>query len=302
MSSFTDNISVAPPAKEVHSVARALAVVESLTRSDHELGVSEIANVTGLAVGTVHRLLATLVYYGYVRQNAATRRYGPGVKLLSVAAAAHERIGAISRPFLTRLMQTSQETANLAVLESKSALYVEQVPPPRMLRIFTEPGNRVPLHAAGTGKVLLAYQQPCVIESIIEQTGLPCATPNTITDPCALLEVLEQVRNQGYAMDMEEQEDGVCCLAAPVFASDGWILAATSISGPESRLSRSRLYELVPHIKSVAAALSRSINSIDALKLQGPLENSRVNSLTDSVTHLELPTLQSSTTAVQYGT
>jgi IclR family acetate operon transcriptional repressor len=262
LSRFTDNSFAGPPAKEVHSVARALAVVESLTRSDRELGVSEIANVTGLAAGTVHRLLATLVYHGYVRQNAATRRYGPGVKLLSVAAAAHERIGAISRPFLTRLMQTSQETANLAVLESNSTLYVEQVPPPRMLRIFTEPGNRVPLHAAGTGKVLLAYQQPGIIESIIEETGLARVTPNTITDRSALLEMLEQVRRQGYAMDLEEQEEGVCCLAAPVFTPDGQILAAMSVSGPASRLSSSRLHELVPCIRSVVGALDKALNCV----------------------------------------
>src|SRR4051812_8681805 len=107
-----------PPAKEVHSVGRALDIVEALARSDHELGVSEVAGVTGLAPGTAHRLLATLAYHGYVRQNVATRRYGPGIKLLSVAADAHERIGGIARPFLTRLMQASQETANLAVLEA----------------------------------------------------------------------------------------------------------------------------------------------------------------------------------------
>jgi IclR family acetate operon transcriptional repressor len=262
VANFTDNSSVAPPAKEVHSVARALAVVESLTRSDHELGVSEIANSTGLALGTVHRLLATLVYHGYVRQNAATRRYGPGVKLLSVAAAAHERIGAISRPFLTRLMQTSQETANLAVLKSNSTLYVEQVPPPRMLRIFTEPGNRVPLHAAGTGKVLLAYQQPGVIESIIEETGLTRVTPNTITDRSALLDRLEQVRCQGYAVDLEEQEEGVCCVAAPVFTPDGQILAAVSVSAPASRLSSGQLNKLVPCIRSVVGALGKALNCV----------------------------------------
>ena len=266
MSDFTDDRSAEHPAKEVHSVGRALSILEALTRSDHELGVSEIAKTTGLAVGTVHRLLATLAYHGYVRQNIVTRGYGPGVKLFSVAAAAHERVGASARPCLTRLMQASQETANMAVLESNSTLYIEQIPPPRMLRIFTEPGNRVPLHTAGTGKVLLAYQPPNVIESIIEETGLPRATPNTITDPSTLLEVLEQARKQGYAMDMEEQEEGVCCLAAPVFTPDGRILAATSISGPASRLSRSRLHELVPHIKGVAAALSRAINSIEALE------------------------------------
>jgi IclR family acetate operon transcriptional repressor len=252
-----------PPAKEVHSVGRALDIVEALARSDHELGVSEIAGVTGLAPGTAHRLLATLAYHGYVRQNAATRRYGPGIKLLSVAADAHERIGGIARPFLTRLMQASQETANLAVLEANSTRYIEQVPPPRMLRIFTEPGKRASLHTAGTGKVLLAFQQPRVVQTIIEKIGLEPVTANTITDPDELSKVLLTVRSQGYAIYIEEQEEGVCCLAAPVFTPDGQILAAMSISGPANRLTRGRLAELVPHVKSVADALSRTINSVD---------------------------------------
>jgi IclR family acetate operon transcriptional repressor len=191
-----------PPAKEVHSVGRALDIVEALARSDHELGVSEVAGVTGLAPGTAHRLLATLAYHGYVRQNVATRRYGPGIKLLRVAADAHERIGGIARPFLTGLMQASQETANLVVLEANSTRYIEQVPPPRMLRIFTEPGKRAPLHTAGTGKVLLAYQQPRVVQTIIEKTGLGPVTANTITDPDELSKVLLRVRSQGYAIDM----------------------------------------------------------------------------------------------------
>ncbi|HEX5700456.1 MAG TPA: helix-turn-helix domain-containing protein, partial [Rubrobacter sp.] len=89
------------PAKEVHSIARALTVLESLTKSDHDLGVSEIAKLTGLPVGTSHRILATLAYHGYVRQNYETRRYGPGMRLLGIAASAHERLGRIARSFLT---------------------------------------------------------------------------------------------------------------------------------------------------------------------------------------------------------
>jgi IclR family transcriptional regulator, acetate operon repressor len=259
------------PAKEVHSIARALTVLESLTKSDHDLGVSEIAKLTGLPVGTSHRILATLAYHGYVRQNDETRRYGPGMRLLGIAASAHERLGRTARSFLTQLMQASQETANLAILEGNSTLYIEQVPPPRMLRIFTEPGNRAFLHAAGTGKVLLAYQDQNVIDSIVERTGLPRLTPNTITEPAALLEVLERVRTQGYAIDLEEQEEGVCCLAAPVFTPDGALLAAMSVSGPAGRLGRGRLHDLVPHIKRVASALSRTINSIENRSPRAPV-------------------------------
>lgn len=250
------------PVKGVHSVGRALTILESLTRMGRELGVSEISSLTGIATGTVHRLLATLAYHGYVRQNTENRKYSPSMKLLSVAAAAHEQTGAVARPFLTKLMQVSQETANLAILEGNSTLYVEQVPPPRMLRIFTEPGNRVPLHTAGTGKVLLAYQPPLVVESVIADTGLPGATPNTITERETLIPVLAAARKLGYAIDLEEQEEGVCCLAAPVFTPDGKIFAAMSISGPASRLGRSRLNSLIPHVKGVAAGLTRALGSM----------------------------------------
>jgi DNA-binding IclR family transcriptional regulator len=102
------------------------------------------------------------------------------------------------------------------------------------------------------------------VQTIIEKTGLEPVTANTITDPDELSKVLLRVRSQGYAIDMEEQEEGVCCLAAPVFTPDGQILAATSISGPANRVTCGRLAELVPHVKGVADALSTTINSVDA--------------------------------------
>lgn len=262
MSDYYTDEKLANQPPRVHSVERALTILNRLAGVKREMGVSEIASLTDLASGTVYRLLATLAYHGYVRQNLDTRKYSLGMRFLSVAAAAHGQIGPIARPHLTQLMQVSQETANLAVLEANRVLYVEQVPPPRMLRIFTEPGNRVPLHTAATGKVLLAYQPPHVIRSIIQETGLPPVTPNTITDRSTLLDLLECVKRQGYAIDLEEQEEGACCLATPVFTSDGQILAAMSVSGPASRLAQSRLNNLVPSIRSIAAALGKVINSI----------------------------------------
>jgi IclR family acetate operon transcriptional repressor len=260
LSDFTDDRLLDHPAKEVHSVGRALAILESLTRSDHELGVSEISKVTGLAIGTVHRLLATLAYHGYVRRNSQTRKYGPGIKLLSVAAAAHGRIGAISRPFLTELMEVSGESSNLAALEKNSVVYLDQVPAARMVRMFTEPGNRSPLHSTGTGKVLLAYQPAEIIDSIIGESGLPRFTACTMTDPKQLKDELERIRERGYALDSEEMEEGVRCLAAPIFGPDGSIVAGISISGPVGRLGDSRLDELIPLIKRIALDLSESLS------------------------------------------
>ncbi len=247
----------------VQSVERALDILEVLGRSGSELGVSEIGAATGLAAGTVHRLLGTLVSRDYVRRDERTRKYSLGLKPLIMAIAARERLGPLALPFLEELMQVSHETANLAILESNSTLYIEQSSPPsRMLRIFTEPGNRVPLHTTGVGKALLAYQTPRLVDFIIEHKGLSRQTVSTITDPSQLRTELEQVRQQGYAVDYEEQEEGVRCLAAPVFGSDGEIFAAMSISGPASRLGRERIEDLVPHIKRISSDLSEALESL----------------------------------------
>jgi IclR family acetate operon transcriptional repressor len=179
-----------------------------------------------------------------------------------MAIAARERIGPLALPFLEELMQVSQETANLVMLEGNSAVYIEQVSPPsRILRIFTEPGNRIPLHSCGTGKILLAYQSPRLVDFVIARTGLPRHTVSTITDPSQLKTELEKVREDGYAIDFEEQEEGVRCLAAPVFGPDGEVFAAMSISGPASRLERKRLEELVPEATRVSADFSEAFGS-----------------------------------------
>ncbi|MGI8911654.1 MAG: IclR family transcriptional regulator [Rubrobacteraceae bacterium] len=243
----------------VQSVERAFDLLEFLSRSEEELGVGEIGGATGLAAGTAHRLLATLNSRGYVHRNARTRRYSLGLKSLTLSIAARERIGPLALPFLEELMRVSQETANLAIMEGHSTMYIEQVAPQRMLRIFTEPGNRVPLHSTGTGKVLLAYQPPRLVDFIIERADLSRRTASTITEPSQLRAELADVRRRGYAVDYGEQEDGVRCLAAPVFGPDGGIFAAMSISGPASRLETKRQETLIPHLKRISANLSEAL-------------------------------------------
>ena len=246
----------------VQSVERALDILEFLGRSGGELGVSEIGEATGLAAGTAHRLLGTLAARGYVHQNEQNRKYGLGLKSLTMAIATRKRIGPLALPFLEELVQVSQETANLAILEGNSTVYIEQVSPPtRMLRMFTEPGNRVPLHSTGTGKVLLAYQTPRFTEFVIARTSLPQQTVNTITEPSQLKCELEKTRRDGFAVDFEEQEEGVRCLAAPVFGPDGEVFAAMSISGASSRLKKGRVDKLVPDIKRITTAFSEAFDS-----------------------------------------
>ena len=250
-----------PGAGGVQSLERALDILERLSRSKSELGVSEIGPAVKLANGTAHRLLATLVHRGYARQNPETRKYALGIKALALAINVREQLGPMARPFLRELTEISRESSNLAALDRNSVVYIEQVPAPRLVRMFTEPGNRVPPHSSGTGKVLLAYQSEETIDSITRQTGLPRFTPHTITDAEQLKSELEGIRQQGYAVDSEEMEEGVRCLAAPVFGPDGSILAAMSVSGPAGRLDEDRLEVLIPHIKRISDGFSESLRA-----------------------------------------
>jgi IclR family transcriptional regulator, acetate operon repressor len=235
----------------VQSVERALDVIEALAASGREMGVSELGQAVGLPYATIHRLTATLVHRGYVRQEPRSRKYVLGDRLVDLGAAAGRILGSSMRPFLERVVERTGETANLALLEDGYVVYVAQAASPRMVRMFTEVGNRVLPHRTAVGKVLLASQPRPAAERILRRNGLPAATDNTITDEGRFLDELDRVERQGYAVDLEEQEEGVCCVAVPVVAANG-LEAAMSVSGPMGRLGERRREAIVVDLLEVA--------------------------------------------------
>jgi len=245
----------------VQSVERALDLVETLARAQDWVGISELSAATAQPVSTVHRLLMTLIARGYAVRDGQTRRYalGPGARRLTGAALQGPNWDVVASPFLRELMALSGETANLAVIERDCAVYVAQAQSSRLVRMFTELGARVPLHNTGCGKVLLAHQPDDVILPIIAQAGLPARTDRTITDADSLMAELHGIRQRGYAIDDEEQEEGVRCLAVPVRDPAGRVVAGMSISGPASRLDSARIRAFVPHLQRVSATLTAAL-------------------------------------------
>lgn len=246
--------------RSVQSVDRALDLLEALSGADAEVTITALASRTGLHVSTAHRLLATLLRRGYVRQNPDTSRYYAGPKL-AVLAEGRSRFGELrlrARSVLEALAESSRETANLSVLDDTAAVYLETVPGPQMVRLFTTVGNRVPLHATGAGKVLLAWLPAPRREAILERIELHPHTAHTISDLTSLRKALEEIRDRGYAVDDQEFDDGVRCIAVPV-GPLGAPLAAISVSGPASRLGRPRLGELAPLLRRSAGELADSL-------------------------------------------
>jgi IclR family transcriptional regulator, acetate operon repressor len=233
----------------VQSVDRALALLETLAQAEAPMGVAEVAKRTGLAPGTAHRLLNSLLLRGYVRHDTA-RKYSVGTSALRLGDAALRSLARAAGPALSELVAASGETANLAALEGDDVVYVAQVSSPHTLRMSAEVGRHVPPHSTAVGKVLLAALPRERALALLRRTGLPRRTPATITDLPAFERELDLVRERGWAADEEEQEPGVRCVAVPVGAGEQ-VVAAISLSGPAERFGGGRDPVLVTTMQRV---------------------------------------------------
>lgn len=234
----------------VQSVHRALDLLEQLG-VHRESGLSDLAAATGLPLPTIHRLLQTLSDRGYVRR-LPHRRYALGFGFVPLAAAAGTAIGVGADAVLARLVGEVGETANLAVLAGDRAQYVAQAPSAHSMRMFTEVGRLVELHSTGVGKALLARLDPDRVRRIAA-AGLPGHTPHTLTEPGALLADLDRIRKRGYALDEQEQEVGVRCVAVAGTGPAQWL--AVSISGPLTRMTDELVARAVPLLTAAVGRL-----------------------------------------------
>ncbi|MER6419363.1 IclR family transcriptional regulator [Streptomyces sp. NPDC001137] len=242
----------------VQSLERAFDLLERMADAGGEVGLSELSASSGLPLPTIHRLMRTLVACGYVRQQA-NRRYALGPRLIRLGESAARLLGTWARPYLARLVEETGETANMALLDGDEIVYVAQVPSKHSMRMFTEVGRRVLPHSTGVGKALLANTPDDEVRALLSRTGMPAATDRTITTPEGFLAALEEVRRDGYAVDDNEQEMGVRCLAVSVPNSP--TAAAISISGPAGRVTEAATDKIVPVLQQVAVELSEALAS-----------------------------------------
>ncbi len=248
------------PAGSVQSVERTFDLFEALVEAGTAVTLSELSARAELPLGTTHRLLATLTARGYARQDPESRAYAVGYKIMDWAT----RIGAsqlleVARPPMRQLMDETGETVNLVILDRTQIVYADQVAPERLVRMFTEVGNRAPVHSSGAGKVLLAFRPPAEARALMSELDLKGYTPKTITTLSRLEAALAEVRAQGFAVDDGEFEEGVRCLAAPILNGDGVSVAAVSISGPASRVSPDKVPPFSQKLRRCAARISEAM-------------------------------------------
>lgn len=248
-----------PGSGGVQSVERAFALLEAMSRRDRGSGVTELAEDSGLSPSTIHRLLQTLVARGYVRQEPG-RAYALGSGLIRLGEQATSGVATWCLPLLTQLVGQLGESVNLAGLSGDEVVYMAHVPTAQSMRMFTEVGGRVPAHSTGVGKAMLAQLDHDHLRALLARTGMPPVTPFTHTEPAALEDELAVITDRGFAMDEQENELGVRCVAVAAPSSrPGGSRLAVSTSGPVSRVTDALVTRAVPLLTRVATTISEEV-------------------------------------------
>jgi IclR family transcriptional regulator, KDG regulon repressor len=239
------------------SVTSALRVLKVFSDGESELGISSIAQRLQLAKSTVHRLAVTLASEGFLEQNTQNGRYRLGLSLFSLGALVRQRMDVSNQAhsLLGALRDKTQETVHLAILNETSIIYLYNMESAQAIGTRSYIGTRKPAFCTSEGRVLLAFNPPEVAAAVLREELLP-RTPKTVTSAKVLRQVLEDVRQNGYAIDDEESEDGMRSVAAPIRDISGKAVAAIGLAGPIQRLTKKELRRLVPEVLATALGIS----------------------------------------------
>ena len=219
---------------------KSLSVLELLLQQGSAMNMIELSEKLGLYPSNIHRILDTLKYRGYVEQDSHTQKYQLGLKTLELGMAKLHQMDLVKEatPYLKELVNQCNETVHLGVLEEREVMYLAKEESSQTIRMISYVGKRAPLYCTALGKVLLAYIPEEERKKILGEKMLPRLTENTITDKRELEKELDKVKEQGFALDREENEKDVRCIAAPIRNYQGEVIAAISISSPIFRIDK----------------------------------------------------------------
>ncbi len=243
------------------TVDKALRILELL--GQEELRLVDLSARLGEHKSTVQRLLVTLHNRGFVRQDERTKRYSVGLKVLQLAslALADMDLREAARDPMQRLGDLTQETVHLGVYDEPQIVYIDKIESTFPIRMYSRVGARAESYCTGIGKALIAFLTDYEFERYLRKVSFMRFTPRTITSAERLREEVMRIRAQGYALDLQEHEEGVRCAAAPVFRLDGRVAGSISVAAPAFRKSESEIEELAPAVVEAAQQVSMNLGS-----------------------------------------
>jgi IclR family acetate operon transcriptional repressor len=248
------------PAGSVQAIDRGLGVLAIIAASDG-LTLTDLAQRAGLAPSTAHRILASLEAHKFVFHDDERGLWLIGVGAFEVGTAflRNRRLAGIGRIVMHELMERTGETVNLGIEDGGEVVFISQVESHGALRAFFRAGSRAAIHASGVGKALLGEMTEARVREILYKRGLAKFTERTLVAPADLFQELAAIHRRGWAVDDEERNLGMRCVAAPIFNEYGEAIAGVSVSGPTVRITPERALELGPQVKRAAEEITASI-------------------------------------------
>jgi DNA-binding IclR family transcriptional regulator len=243
-------------AESISAVSRVVAVLSAFTATDGPLGISELSRRTGLPKATTHRLTHEMATHGLLDLVGREFRLGLRVFELGETANAQRHLREVAVPYMADLRQATKQTIHLAVLDGVDVVYIQILNSKDAPRMPSRVGGRVPAHATGVGKAILAFSPKPMVDRIL-QAGLSTVGPRTITAPGVLSRQLARIHTTGIAYDNEESAPGAVCAASPITDRTGNAVAALSVSGWSGKLNVHRVAQAV---HTTALTLSRELH------------------------------------------
>ena len=238
----------------VHNIAKLL---RCFSENEGELGVMQLSRMLDMHKSKVSRLLTSLQQEGFIDKNPQSGKYQLGLGLVYMAGIVLDRLDLrrISRPHLVNLAEITQETINISILDRDMCLNIESIISPNPIQYAGRLGRKTPLHCTSTGRIFLA-NLPREEQDMLLLRPLPAYTDKSITDSRVLKKILEQVREQGYAIVHEEFQKGLSAIAAPIRDYTGKVAAAISISGPTYRVGLGEIDQFVRVLQETSREIS----------------------------------------------
>lgn len=222
----------------IQSVDRALKILDLFDEYDTELKITDISDRMGLHKSTIHSLLKTLQMHHYIEQNPENGKYRLGMKLFERGNFVIHSLDvrAVAKKHLIDLSIKTGQTVHLVILDGKEGVYIDKVEGTTGTIIYSRIGRRIPIHCSAVGKILVAFKTKEELHKILNGYNYIMHTPNTISNRKDFLAELEKVREQGFAIDNQENEPGVRCVALPIRNHSGQVVASISMSSPISNM------------------------------------------------------------------
>lgn len=242
----------------IQSIDRALRILDLFDEYETELKITDISERMQLHKSTVHSLLKTLQSRNYIEQNVENGKYRLGMKLFERGNLVIRSldIRTISKKYLIDLSVKTGNTVHLVILDGKEGIYIDKVEGSSATVLYSRIGRRIPVHCSAVGKALVAHKNGVELNEILDGYVYKQHTPNTLTNENAFIAELEKVRSTGYAMDREENEPGITCLAVPIWDHSGSVVAAMSMSQHSASVNDDKMDRTVQMLKEAANKIS----------------------------------------------